>query len=114
MIRERQVLDMVVHPISQIVTHARRGPFRTIAVNQIQNRGGKPKSEEQKRRLDQGTGFTLHQSLVDHSLNDTRHKQVEPGEEQQGEQGPQDLPIIRFQKGSRPKKVVHGGLVRIP
>jgi hypothetical protein len=88
------MLDMVVHPITQVIAHTRCNPFGAIAIPQTQYSGAQPKREQKKRRLDELPRLTLHESLIDHILNNAWNEKVKAGEDQQHEQSRRDLPEI--------------------
>ena len=100
MIGEGQVLDVVIHAVAQVIANPRRDPLGKIAVAQIQDGGGKPKSQEKKRRLDQVSCFAARQPMVDHRLDNARYNEVESCKGQQHKQSRQYVPEIWLEKDS--------------
>jgi hypothetical protein len=113
-IGERQLLDVVVHAVAQVIADPHGDPLGQIAVSQVQYCGGKPKSEEEKRRANEVIHFAAHKSIVDHGADDARHDQAESGQSQQQEHGRQDLPHVWFEKDAYSEEVFHRREARIP
>ena len=97
-IGERQVLNVIVHAVAQVVAHMRRHPLRGITVAQAQQRRDKPKSEQKKRRADEVGRVAAQESVIDHRLDHPGDDQIQPGDEQQHQQACKDLPRVRTQK----------------
>ena len=114
MIRKWQMLNVVIHPIAQVVAHTRRDPLRAVAITQTQYSGAQPKREKKKRRPDQLHRLSLHESLVDHILNNARDEKVESSEDQQHQQRRQYLPEIWLEENLCSKEMFHSGVWRIP
>src|SRR5215208_1589203 len=95
-IGERQVLDMIIHTIAQVIAHLCRNPLGEVTVAQSQYGRAKPKCQKEKSRTDQVNRLTARQTFIDHRLDDTRHDQVESGDREQYEQCRQYLPEIWF------------------
>ena len=99
-IRERQVLDVVIQSVADVVTDMSADPFGDIALETVQGRGQQAKTEQQQSRTDQHAGVAADNTLVDHLLDDTRHEQGKSGQGCQGEQAKQDLSQVRSDKGA--------------
>src|SRR5437868_616979 len=103
MISEWQVLDVVIHAVAQVVTHARCDPLRPVAVAEIQQGGEQSKPKKQESRADEVKPLTAYQTIVNDRTDNARHNQAECCEDQQNEQSRHDLPEIWLQKNSYSK-----------
>jgi len=104
---EGQMLDTVVHGVAEVVADAGRGPLGDVVLDQIEDGDRQPQSQQQQRRPGKIPCLALHQSVVDHLLQDARHDERQPRDGQERQEGEDNREGVGPDEGAQPEEMFH-------